>query len=321
MTNVPVHEWTLLAAARRVREGEVSSRDLTEALLARIATLNPKINAYVTVLPERAMAQAAACDEERARGTIRGALHGVPVGLKDIFCTRGVRTTCGSRILHNFDPPYDATVTEKVLSAGAVLLGKHNMDEFAMGSSTETSHFGVTRNPWDLSRIPGGSSGGTAAAVAAAMCFAGVGTDTGGSIRQPASLCGVVGVKPTYGRVSRYGMIAFASSLDQGGPIARSVADAALLLSVIAGHDRRDSTSMEVPVPDYLAAAGAPVKGLRVGLPKEYFEGGGLDPAVKAAVERALSALTDQGATAVEVSLPHTSFALSTYYLVAPAEA
>jgi aspartyl-tRNA(Asn)/glutamyl-tRNA(Gln) amidotransferase subunit A len=210
---------------------------------------------------------------------------------------------------------------EKVLSAGAVLLGKHNMDEFAMGSSTETSRFGVTRNPWDLSRIPGGSSGGTAAAVAAGMCFAGVGTDTGGSIRQPASLCGVVGVKPTYGRVSRYGMIAFASSLDQGGPIARSVADAALLLSVIAGYDRRDSTSVDVPVPDYLAAVDRPVRGMRVGLPKEYFGGGGLDPAVKAAVERALKALTDQGATAVEVSLPHTSFALATYYLVAPAEA
>ncbi|MBP2669617.1 MAG: gatA [Deltaproteobacteria bacterium] len=321
MAIAPVHEWTLLEAARRVREGEVSSRELTEALLARIAALNPKINAYLTVLPERAMAQAAACDEERSRGTIRGALHGVPVGLKDIFCTRGVRTTCGSRILHNFDPPYDATVTSMVLSAGAVLLGKHNMDEFAMGSSTETSHFGVTRNPWDLSRIPGGSSGGTAAAVAAAMCFGGIGTDTGGSIRQPASLCGVVGVKPTYGRVSRYGMIAFASSLDQGGPITRSVADAALLLSVIAGYDRRDSTSVDVPVPDYLAAAGARVNGLRVGLPREYFEGGGLDPAVKASVERALKALTDQGATAVEVSLPHTSYALSTYYLVAPAEA
>jgi aspartyl-tRNA(Asn)/glutamyl-tRNA(Gln) amidotransferase subunit A len=321
MANVPVHEWTLLEAARRVREGEVSSRELTGALLGRIASLNPEVNAYITVLPERAMAQAATCDEERARGVFRGPLHGVPVGLKDIFCTRGIRTTCGSRILHNFDPPYDATVTGKVLSAGAVLLGKHNMDEFAMGSSTETSHFGVTRNPWDLARIPGGSSGGTAAAVAAAMCFAGVGTDTGGSIRQPASLCGVVGVKPTYGRVSRYGMIAFASSLDQGGPIARSVADAALLLSVIAGYDRRDSTSVDVPVPDYLAAVDRPVRGMRVGLPKEYFGGGGLDPAVKAAVGRALKALTDQGATAVEVSLPHTSFALATYYLVAPAEA
>jgi len=321
MANVPVHEWTLLEAARKVREKEVSSRELTKALLARIERLNPKINAYITVLPDRAMAQAAACDENQARGNPLGPLHGVPVGLKDIFCTRGVRTTCGSRILSNFDPPYDAAVAEKVLAAGAVLLGKQNMDEFAMGSSTETSHFGVTRNPWDLSRIPGGSSGGTAAAVAAGLCYAGVGTDTGGSIRQPASVCGVVGVKPTYGRVSRYGMIAFASSLDQGGPIARTVADAARMLSVIAGHDPRDSTSVDVPVPDYLAAVEKPVKGLRIGLPKEYFEGGGLDPAVRAAVTRALKALEEQGATAVEVSLPHTSFALSAYYLIAPAEA
>ena len=321
MTNVPVHEWTLLEAARKVREKEISARELTSALLARIETLDPKVHAYITVLPEASTALASACDEDLAKGVVRGPLHGVPVGLKDIFCTRGARTTCGSRILHNFDPPYDACVTEKILGAGAVLLGKHNMDEFAMGSSTETSFFGPTRNPWDLSRIPGGSSGGTAAAVAAAMCFAGVGTDTGGSIRQPASLCGVVGVKPTYGRVSRYGMIAFASSLDQGGPITRTVADAAMLLGVIAGYDRRDSTCVDIPVPDYLSAADRPVKGLRVGLPKEYYEGGGLSPEVREAVEKALKALTDQGAVAVEVSLPHTSFALSTYYLIAPAEA
>jgi aspartyl-tRNA(Asn)/glutamyl-tRNA(Gln) amidotransferase subunit A len=321
MINVPVHEWTLLEAARKVREKEISARELTSALLARIQTLEPKVHAYITVLPEASTALASACDEDLAKGVVRGPLHGVPVGLKDIFCTRGARTTCGSRILHNFDPPYDACVTEKILGAGAVLLGKHNMDEFAMGSSTETSFFGPTRNPWDLSRIPGGSSGGTAAAVAAAMCFAGVGTDTGGSIRQPASLCGVVGVKPTYGRVSRYGMIAFASSLDQGGPITRTVADAAMLLGVIAGYDRRDSTCVDIPVPDYLSAADRPVKGLRVGLPKEYYEGGGLSPEVREAVEKALKALTDQGATAVEVSLPHTSFALSTYYLIAPAEA
>jgi aspartyl-tRNA(Asn)/glutamyl-tRNA(Gln) amidotransferase subunit A len=316
-----VHEWTLLEAARKIRDREISSRELTGAILDRISALDPKINAYVTVLPEEAKALAAACDEELVRGRSRGPLHGVPVGLKDIFCTRGVRTTCGSRILRDFDPPYDAAVTSRVLASGAVLLGKHNMDEFAMGSSTETSHFGATRNPWDLSRIPGGSSGGTAAAVSAAMCFAGVGTDTGGSIRQPASLCGVVGLKPTYGRVSRYGMIAFASSLDQAGPLARSVADAAALLGIIAGHDPRDSTSVDVPVPDYLAAVEKPVKGMRIGLPREYFEGEGLDPAVKAAVERALKSLTDQGASAVEVSLPHTGYALSTYYLIAPAEA
>ncbi len=321
MQKRPVHEWTLLEAARKVREKEISSRELTAAILDRIAELEPKTNAYITVLPEEAMARAAACDEEQARGRPPGPLHGVPVGLKDIFCTRGVRTTCGSRILRDFDPPYDAAVTSRVLSSGAVLLGKHNMDEFAMGSSTETSHFGPTRNPWDPSRIPGGSSGGTAAAVSAAMCFAGVGTDTGGSIRQPASLCGVVGLKPTYGRVSRYGMIAFASSLDQAGPITRSVADAAALLGIIAGHDPRDSTSVNAPVPDYLAAVGKPVKGLRIGLPREYFEGEGLDPAVKEAVERTLMSLEDQGATVVDVSLPHTGYALSTYYLIAPAEA
>jgi len=321
MANAPVHEWTLLEAARKVREGDISSRELTGALLDRIGTVDPKIRAYITVLPEAAKAQAAACDDEQARGSLRGPLHGVPIGLKDIFCTRGVPTTCGSRILHQFLPPYDAAVTERVLAAGAVLLGKHNMDEFAMGSSTETSHFGPTRNPWDPARIPGGSSGGTAAAVAAAECFAGVGTDTGGSIRQPASLCGVVGVKPTYGRVSRYGMVAFASSLDQAGPVTRSVADAAALLGVIAGHDRRDSTSLDVPVPAYAAAVERPVKGMRIGLPREYFEGDGLDPAVKAAVEKALSALVAQGALAVEVSLPHTEYALSAYYLIAPAEA
>ena len=250
----PIHEWTLLEAARNVRDGKISSRELTAAILDRISAIDPKINSYVTTLPESAKSAAAACDEEQARGSLRGPLHGVPVGLKDIFCTRGVRTTCGSRILADFVPPYDAMVTEKVLASGAVLLGKHNMDEFAMGSSTETSWFGPSRNPWDASRIPGGSSGGTAAAVGAALCFAGVGTDTGGSIRQPASLCGVVGMKPTYGRVSRYGMIAFASSLDQAGPLTRSVADAAALLGIIAGPDRRDSTSVDAPVPDYLPA-------------------------------------------------------------------
>jgi aspartyl-tRNA(Asn)/glutamyl-tRNA(Gln) amidotransferase subunit A len=306
MPTIAVHEWHLLEAARRVREGEISSRELTEALLDRIAGLDPKINAYITVLREGAMAAAAACDEEQARGTLRGPAARRPRGAQGHLCTRGVRTTCGSRILADFDPPYDAMVTQKVLASGAVILGKPNMDEFAMGSSTETSYFGPTHNPCDPSRIPGGSSGGTAAAVAAAMCFAGVGTDTGGSIRQPASLCGVVGMKPTYGRVSRYGMIAFASSLDQAGPIARTVADAAALLGVIAGPDPRDSTCVKRPVPDYLAALDRPVKGLRIGLPREYFEGEGLDPEVKAAVGQALSALTDQGATVVEVSLPHT---------------
>ena len=320
MPGIPPQEWTLLDAARAVREKEISSRELTRVLLARIERLNPAVNAYITILPEAAMRDAGVRDEELARGVVRGPLHGVPVGLKDIFCTKGIRTTCGSRILRDFDPPYDATVTERVRDAGAVLLGKQNMDEFAMGSSTETSCFGATANPWGTDRIPGGSSGGTAAAVAAGLCFAGVGTDTGGSIRQPASLCGVVGMKPTYGRVSRYGMIAFASSLDQGGPIARSVPDAAAVLGVIAGHDRRDSTSVDVPVPDYLAATRRGVRGLKVGLPREYFAGG-LDAAVRAAVEKALSALLSLGAEAVEISLPHTEYALATYYIIAPAEA
>ena len=321
MADVPFHEWTLLEAAKRIRGKEISSRELTRALLDRIERLNPGINAYITVLPERAMREASACDEAQAQGRLLGPLHGVPVGLKDIFCTRGIRTTCGSGILKDFLPPYDAAVTERIRSSGAVLLGKQNMDEFAMGSSTETSRFGPVRNPWDFDRIPGGSSGGTAAAVASGLCFAGVGTDTGGSIRQPAALCGVVGMKPTYGRVSRYGMIAFASSLDQAGPITRTVPDAAAVLSIIAGHDHRDSTSVNIPVPDYHAAVERGVNGLKVGLPREYFDGEGLDPEVRMAVGKALEALTSQGAKAVDVSLPHTSLALSVYYIIAPAEA
>ncbi|MGB5994320.1 MAG: Asp-tRNA(Asn)/Glu-tRNA(Gln) amidotransferase subunit GatA, partial [Candidatus Deferrimicrobiaceae bacterium] len=320
MADIPVHEWTLLDAAKAVRDKEISSRELTRALLSRIERINPKINAYVTVLPEAAMREAAARDEEIARGIVRGPLHGVPVAIKDIFCTKGIRTTCASRILKDFDPPYDATVVERIRAAGAVLLGKQNMDEFAMGSSTETSCFGPVLNPWATDRIPGGSSGGTAAAVAAGTCFAGVGTDTGGSIRQPASLCGVVGMKPTYGRVSRYGMIAFASSLDQGGPIARTVPDAAAVLSVIAGYDRRDSTSVDVPVPDYVAATERGVKGMRVGLPREYFAEG-VDDSVRTAVTKALTSLISLGAEAVEISLPHTGYALSTYYIISPAEA
>ncbi len=320
MADIPVHEWTLLTAAKAVRDKKISSRELTRALLSRIERINPKINAYVTVLPEAAMREAEARDEEIARGIVRGPLHGVPVAIKDIFCTKGIRTTCASRILKDFDPPYDATVVERIRAAGAVLLGKQNMDEFAMGSSTETSCFGPVLNPWATDRIPGGSSGGTAAAVAAGTCFAGVGTDTGGSIRQPASLCGVVGMKPTYGRVSRYGMIAFASSLDQGGPIARTVPDAAVVLAAIAGYDRRDSTSVDIPVPDYVAATGRGVKGMRVGLPREYFTEG-QDASVKAAVEKALTSLISLGAEGVEISLPHTGYALSTYYIIAPAEA
>jgi len=311
----------MLEAARNIREGKISSRELTKAILDRISVLDPKINSYITVLPEEAMAAAAACDEAQAKGELRGPLHGVPIGLKDLFCTRTVRTTCGSRTLADFTPPHDATVVEKVFASGAIFIGKHNMDEFAMGASTETSWFGPTRNPWDLSRVSGGSSGGTTAAVAASLCFAGVGSDSGGSIRQPAAFCGVVGMKPTYGRISRHGMIAFASSLDQAGPVTRSVADAAALLGIIAGYDKMDSTSVDLPVPDYLGAASMPVNGMRIGLPKEYFEVEGLDPDVKAAVERALKNLTDQGASVVEVSLPHTEYALSVYHLIAQAEA
>jgi aspartyl-tRNA(Asn)/glutamyl-tRNA(Gln) amidotransferase subunit A len=320
VADIPLHEWTLLGAAKAIRDKEISSREFTRALLSRIEWINPKINAYITILPETAMRDAEARDEEIARGHVRGPLHGVPVALKDIFCTKGIRTTCASRILRDFDPPYDATVTERIRAAGAVLLGKQNMDEFAMGSSTETSFFGPALNPWATDRIPGGSSGGTAAAVAAGACFAGVGTDTGGSIRQPASLCGVVGMKPTYGRVSRYGMIAFASSLDQGGPITRTVPDAAVVLAAIAGYDRRDSTSVDVPVPDYLAATERGVEGMRVGLPREYFAES-LSASIKTAVTKALAALTSRGAEGVEISLPHTEYALSTYYLIAPAEA
>lgn len=320
METGPVHTWTLCSASRAIREKRISSRELTQILLDRIDRHNPAINAWITVLHERALVEAAARDQELARGEVRGPLHGVPVGLKDIFCTKGIRTTCGSRILHNFDPPYDATVTRKILSAGAVLLGKQNMDEFAMGSSTETSFFGPARNPWAADRAPGGSSGGTAAAVAAGLCFAGVGTDTGGSIRQPAALCGVVGMKPTYGRVSRYGMIAFASSLDQAGPVTRSVDDAATMLSVIAGHDPADSTSVHHPVPDFSAAAGRGIRGLRIGLPREYFPEG-LDPSVRTSVEEAIRALSAAGAEPVEISLPHTEYALAAYYIIAPAEA
>jgi len=316
----PAYAWSLREAARAIRERKISSRELTKTLLDRIDRLDPAINAWITVLHERALAEAAARDEDLARGEVRGPLHGVPVGLKDIFCTKGVRTTCGSRILHDFAPPYDATVARRILASGAVLLGKQNMDEFAMGSSTETSCFGPTRNPWAPERAPGGSSGGTAAAVAAGLCFAGVGTDTGGSIRQPASLCGVVGMKPTYGRVSRYGMIAFASSLDQAGPVARSVEDAAVILSVIAGHDPADSTSVDRPVPDYPAAVGRGIRGLRIGLPKEYFPEG-LDRSVRTAVEEAIRALSAAGAETAWISLPHTGYALAAYYIIAPAEA
>jgi aspartyl-tRNA(Asn)/glutamyl-tRNA(Gln) amidotransferase subunit A len=248
------------------------------------------------------------------------ALTGIPIALKDIFCTQGVRTTCGSRILHNFIPPYDGTVVEKLRAAGAVITGKTNMDEFAMGSSTETSFFGVTRNPWDLTRIPGGSSGGSAAAVAADECIASLGSDTGGSIRQPAALCGVVGLKPTYGRVSRYGLVAFASSLDQIGPFTKDAEDCAIVMNVIAGYDPRESTSVPEEVPDYRAFLGRGIEGWRVGIPKEYFIDG-IDPEVEAAIGEAIRVVERAGARCSEVSLPHTDYCVAVYYIVAPAEA
>lgn len=298
---------------------EVSPVEVTRTFLDRISRLDPELNAYLTVDGEGALSQAQEAESRYARGEA-GPLEGVPLALKDVLATRGLRTTCASRILEHFVPPFDATVVSRLRQAGAVILGKVNMDEFAMGSSTENSAFGVTRNPWARDRIPGGSSGGSAAAVAADLCAASLGSDTGGSIRQPASHCGVVGLKPTYGRVSRFGLVAYASSLDQIGPLTKEVRDAALLLNLIAGHDPRDSTSAPVPVPDYQENLGKDIKGLKVGVPREYF-GEGLDPDVKAAVTAALETLAGLGAEILEVSLPHTPYAVATYYIIAMAEA
>jgi aspartyl-tRNA(Asn)/glutamyl-tRNA(Gln) amidotransferase subunit A len=306
--------------ADKLRTKEVSSSELTKAVLARISQVDPKVHAFITVTEEEALQMAADADQRLARGENVQPLTGIPVGLKDIFLTKGVLTTCASRILNNFIAPYDATVVSKLRDAGAVFVGKLNMDEFAMGSSTENSAYGVTRNPWDLERIPGGSSGGSSAALAAGESIITLGTDTGGSIRQPASVCGVVGIKPTYGRVSRYGVIAFASSLDQVGPFALDVEDCAIALESIAGHDPRDSTSAPAAVPDFRADLKKGVKGLKIGVPKEYFVEG-MDPEVEKAVHTAIDALKQQGAEVVEVSLPHTEYAVATYYLVAPAEA
>jgi aspartyl-tRNA(Asn)/glutamyl-tRNA(Gln) amidotransferase subunit A len=304
----------------RFRRGETTPSQAARAYLERIESLDPKVKAYLTVTAEAALAEAAEADRRLAATALRGPLDGVPLALKDVFCTRGVETTCGSKILKGFRPPYDATVVARLRAAGAVILGKLNMDEFAMGSSTENSAFFTTRNPWDLARVPGGSSGGSAAAVAADLAAGTLGTDTGGSIRQPAAFCGTVGLKPTYGRVSRYGLIAFASSLDQVGPFGKDVADAALLLQVIAGHDPMDSTSAPIAVPDYAEALREEVKGLRVGIPDEYFIDG-LDPEVEAAVRAAIETLRGLGAKTETVSLPHTEYGLAAYYVIAPAEA
>jgi aspartyl-tRNA(Asn)/glutamyl-tRNA(Gln) amidotransferase subunit A len=313
-----LHSLTVAELAAGLKARRFSSLELTLHFLGRIERLAPELNAFVTVTADRALEDARRADGLLAKGE-GGALAGVPVAHKDIFCTDGILTTCSSKMLSNFVAPYDATVVERWKAAGTVLLGKTNMDEFAMGSSNETSYYGPVRNPWDLKRVPGGSSGGSAAAVAACLAPAASGTDTGGSIRQPAALTNLTGLKPTYGRVSRYGMIAFASSLDQGGMLTRSAEDAALLLKAMAGFDPRDSTSVDSPVPDYVAELATPLKGLRVGIIREFF-GEGLDPAVGRLVQDAIETLRANGASIVEVSLPALPLSVPTYYVVAPAE-
>ena len=314
-----LHELTIHEALAGMRQGDFSAVDLTQALLERIALLDGQVKAYLTVTAELALEQAAQADARRAAGE-EAPLLGVPLAIKDVLCTAGVRTTCGSRILENFVPPYTATAVQRLADAGMVMLGKTNTDEFAMGSSTENSGYFTTHNPWDLDRVPGGSSGGSGAAVAAQEALAALGTDTGGSVRLPASYCGIVGLKPSYGRVSRYGLIAYGSSLDQVGVLAKDVRDAALILSTMAGHDAYDSTSMPSPVPDFTAALTGDVRGLRIGLPDEYFIAG-VQPDVEAAVRRAIDVLGEMGAEIVRISLPNTDKALPVYYLVATAEA
>jgi aspartyl-tRNA(Asn)/glutamyl-tRNA(Gln) amidotransferase subunit A len=313
-----LHHQTLAELAEGLRARQFSSVELTRHFLERIERLNPALNAFITVTLDQALAAAAKADELLAAGEA-GELAGLPLVHKDIFCTDGVLTTCGSRMLSNFVAPYDATVVEKLSQAGVITLGKANMDEFAMGSSNETSYFGPAKNPWDLSRVPGGSSGGSSAAVAARLAPGATGTDTGGSIRQPAALTGLTGIKPTYGRVSRYGMIAFASSLDQAGTLTQSARDAAMLLRVMAGFDPKDSTSVDTPVPDYVGALDQPLAGLKIGVLKEFFEKG-LDGDNEKLIREALKVYEKLGATLIEVSLPNLPLSVPTYYVVAPAE-
>ena len=311
---------TIKETAGLIEKREASPVELAELFLERISAEDGKINSYITVWEKAAVEAARKAEKQISEGNYLGPLHGVPIALKDIFVTKDSRTTCGSKMLRDFVAPYNSTVAERLLASGSVILGKNNMDEFAMGSSNETSYFGPVKNPWDTDRVPGGSSGGSAAATAANLCVASVGTDTGGSIRQPGSLCGVVGMKPTYGRVSRFGMIAFASSLDQAGPIAKTVEDAAIILSSIAGYDPLDSTSVNLPTVDYANALSTDIKGLRVGIPKEYFVSG-MDPEVEKSVREAITKLETLGAEIVEISLPHSRYAVSTYYIIAPSEA
>ncbi len=314
-----MHNLTIAELVAGLRSKTFTSVELTQHFLARIANLNADYNAVITVTAEQALAAAAAADKRLAAGNAP-ALCGVPMLHKDIFCTNGVRTSCGSKMLDNFVPPYDATVVENFARDGAVILGKTNMDEFAMGSSNETSYYGPVKNPWALDCVPGGSSGGSAAAVAARLAPGATATDTGGSIRQPAALCGISGIKPTYGRVSRWGMIAFASSLDQGGPMARTAEDCAIMLSCMASYDEKDSTSVDQPVPDYSSTLNRPIKGLKIGVPKEYFSEG-LHPGTEAAVRQALADLVAQGAELVDISLPNSALSVPAYYVIAPAEA
>ncbi len=314
-----MYQLTLAEIARGLADKQFSSEELTCSLLARIAQLDPQLNSFITVTDELALTQAKAADGRRAAGE-NGALLGAPIGHKDLFCTQDVLTSCASKILTGFKAPYNATVVDKLAAAGAVTLGKLNMDEFAMGSANESSHYGAVKNPWDLTRVPGGSSGGSAAAVAARLLPAATGTDTGGSIRQPAALTNLTGIKPTYGRVSRWGMIAYASSLDQGGPLARTAEDCALMLHAMAGFDAKDSTSVDQPVDDYLAALSQPLNGLRIGLPKEYF-GTGLDARIGEKVMAVVDELKKLGATVKEISLPNMQHAIPAYYVIAPAEA
>ncbi len=311
---------TLKEASDKLRSKEVSSRELTQAVLDRIEAVDDRVKAFVTVTATQALARADEMDKVLAKGEAPSPLAGIPINLKDVLSTKGIRTTCSSKMLENFVPAYDAAVVERLRQAGTVLVGKTNMDEFAMGSSTENSRFFTTHNPWDLDTVPGGSSGGSSAAVAAGMGFLSLGSDTGGSIRQPASLCGVVGLKPTYGRVSRYGLVAFASSLDQIGPFTRDITDCALVMNTIAGFDSRDSTSINQPVPDYTKALNPDIKGMRLALPKEYFVEG-IEPGVEQAIRAAVSKFQELGAHVEEVSMPHTRYALSTYYIIAPSEA
>jgi aspartyl-tRNA(Asn)/glutamyl-tRNA(Gln) amidotransferase subunit A len=307
-----LHALTIEEAQRLLK-----SKDM---VLGRISAVEGKVDAFITVAEQTALEQAKDADQRIASGDGE-LLTGIPLAIKDVICTRGIPTTCGSKILENFNSPYDATVIQKLRKAGAVIVGKLNMDEFAMGSSTENSGFKITCNPWDLTRVPGGSSGGSAAAVAADMCLGALGSDTGGSIRQPASYCSTVGLKPTYGRVSRYGLVAFASSLDQIGPLSKNVEDCAILLQTIAGYDSADSTSVPQDVPDYTAALQKGLKGVRVGIPKEYSTNAGMDPEVSSTVDNAVKVIADMGAEKIEVSLPHTEYAVAAYYVIAPSEA